>query len=175
MQCPQCSYENIAGEDVCLQCGHDLEDLDHPVPGTEIERSVMEDPLGAVDRDPPLTVEPDMPLREAVELLARHNVGAALVVHEGAVLGIFTERDLLIKVGEHYAEHRDETVRRFMTPNPVTLGKTASIAYALNRMDAGRCRHVPIMENDEPLGTVSFRHVLRYLAKKYPDVLTPQP
>lgn len=173
MQCPQCGHENIPGEDVCDQCGHDLEDLDLPVADTAFERSVVEERLGALDHDPPLMVGPDTPLHEVVQLLADRNVGATLVGHEGTILGIFTERDLLIKVGEGYAEHRGEPVRRFMTANPVTLGADASIAFALNRMDVGRCRHVPVIEHDEPVGTVSFRHVLRHLAEKYPDILTP--
>ena len=173
MRCPECGYDNIPGDDICGQCGHDLEDLDLPTADTPFERSVMEDPLGAVGRDPPLSVEPNTPVREVVELLARHNVGAALVVHEGAVLGIFTERDVLMKIGDRYEELGNEPVRRFMTHNPVTLGADASIAFALNRMDVGRCRHVPIMANEEPVGTVSFRHILKYLAAKYPDVLVP--
>jgi CBS domain-containing protein len=173
MRCPECGHENIPGEDLCIECGNDLEDLDLPSAGTPFERSVMEEPLGEVDHDPPLTVGPNTPLREVVDLLARRNVGAALVVHEGAVLGILTERDVLMKVGESYPEHRDEPVRAFMTPNPVTLGANASIAYALNRMDVGHCRHVPIMEDEEPAGTVSFRHILRHLAAKYPEVLKP--
>ncbi|MGB9623918.1 MAG: cyclic nucleotide-binding/CBS domain-containing protein [Phycisphaerae bacterium] len=172
MRCPQCSHDNIPGEDVCVQCGHDLEDLDLPVACTDLERTVMEDPLGNVEPDPPLMVAPDTSLGEVVELLARRRVGAAMVGHEGAVLGIFTERDVLMKVGDRFAELRGEPVHRFMTPNPVTLGADASIAYALNRMDVGRCRHVPVLKDGEPVGTVSFRRVLRYLAQKFPDLLS---
>lgn len=163
MRCPHCDHENLSGDDVCAFCGQDLTQMDRPAPTTPVERSVMEDPLESIPLDPPPLVEPNTPLSEVVALLVARNVGAVLVASECGLAGIFSERDLLTKVGDRYAEWRQEPVGRFMTPRPEVLSPDDPIAFALNRMDVGHFRHIPLVDGGVPIGLVSIRRILRYL------------
>ncbi len=172
MRCHHCGHENLAGEDVCADCGHDLVRAEAGGERPPAARDVLDEPLDVLPLEPPPTVEPDTPLADVVELLVRRDVGAVLIMHECNLLGIFSERDLVTKVGERYAELRQEPVRRFMTPRPETLSPNDPIAFALNRMDVGHFRHIPLVEGGVPVGIVSVRRILRYLAARCADVLT---
>ncbi len=82
--------------------------------------------------------------------------------------GIFSERDLLTKVGERYNEVKSRPVSDFMTADPETLGPDATVAFALNRMDVGDFRHIPIVREGRPESVVSVRDLLCYLSDRYP-------
>src|SRR5437879_5872989 len=116
MICPVCNYDNVPGAEVCERCLQDLACLDLPVAQDRVQRSLMEDPVSALEPHPPIMVRAETPLREAVKVMIAGNIGAVLVLDAADQLaGIFTERDLLLKfVGQ--SEVRDERpVREFMT------------------------------------------------------------
>jgi CBS domain-containing protein len=119
----------------------------------------------------PVSVVPATSLREVVKLLAGRNIGCVLVVFCDALMGIFTERDLLLRVGTRYAEVADEPIRHFMTPAPETLSSSDSVALALNRMAIGDFRHLPIEDGERVIGVTGVRDVLEYLAQQFPEVL----
>ena len=164
MICPCCGHENIPGTDVCADCNTDLNDLDLPTAGTPLERSFMEDPISRLILRDPLTVSPETPIREVITKLVKTGSYCALVVSEKRITGILTERDILLKLADRPAEE-------FMTPDPVCLQPTHSLAFGLNRMTVGNCRHVPIEKDGEVLGVVSVRDVLGYLADEYSDII----
>jgi CBS domain-containing protein len=169
MHCPSCGHENLIGADACEQCGQDLSALNSHVPGSLLEHDIVAEPIRALLTEAPLTVELNTPLAEVVRLLANRNVGAVLVVHEDALLGIFSERDLLQKVGDRFESVADAPIRNFMTAKPETVSVDDPIVFALNKMDVGHFRHVPVVEKGVPVG------LLRYLVTKYPDVLLAAP
>jgi hypothetical protein len=68
MNCPDCGHENFAGVETCDECGHDLADLDLPVPTTRLQKQIMEDPLEKLDPASPLIVLPDTRVSEAIKL-----------------------------------------------------------------------------------------------------------
>ncbi len=111
----------------------------------------------------PAFVGPDTRLAEALETMARKRIGAVLVVDQGKVVGIFAERDLLIK--QLYDGKRlDGPVRDFMTPDPECLTPHDPIAFALNRMVAGGYRHVPLVTAEgAPVGILPMRDVVAYI------------
>ncbi len=170
MECPRCGHENIAGADACEECQTDLTHLDAPKAKTPLERGIMEHPLRSVAAVEPPKVAPDASLRDVVARLLDAD-GAVLVVQDGSLLGIFSERDLLMKIGERYDELADRPISEFMTPAPESLGGADPIAFALNRMDVGHFRHIPIVESEGPTAMVSIRDILKHLADAYPDVL----
>ncbi|HEX9660587.1 MAG TPA: CBS domain-containing protein [Rhodothermales bacterium] len=131
----------------------------------------MKEPLRSIRAPVPPKISPEAPLREAVAQLIDSS-GAVLVVYIDALVGIFSERDLLLKVGDRYSELADRPIRDFMTPAPETLRGDDPIAFALNRMDVGHFRQIPIEEGDVPVGMVSIRNILQHLATQYPDLLT---
>jgi CBS domain-containing protein len=80
-------------------------------------------------------------------------------------IGIFSERDALRKINTAAAELSARPVREFMTLNAQTLDVDAKIAYAVERMDRGSYRHLPIVgEQGELVGIISARDILRHLA-----------
>ena len=98
-------------------------------------------------------------ISEAARLMKQHHVGAIMVVEDGNLVGIFTERDGLFRV---LAEGRDgqTTLEDVMTRNPMTIHPDRSFAEALHMMYGGSFRHVPVVEDGRPIGMVSARDAL---------------
>jgi CBS domain-containing protein len=166
MDCPDCGFSNIEGVDECDQCQQPLSPLTLPEPASELERSILTDRIDALNPREPLVVEPGAPVSLVLQLLVAHAVGCAVVVEDGEPVGIFSERDALLRLNVDAAEHGDRPISDFMTPNPQTLDIENKIAFALQRMDAGGYRHVPIMTDGVVSGIISVRDVLNYLSEK---------
>lgn len=164
MLCPFCGHENIEGVDECEHCECSLVDVELLVPATPVERDLLRDRAGILSH-PPLTVTPVTPVRRVLQLMNENSVGCAGIVKEGRLVGIFSERDALLKLGNDAASLGDYPVSEFMTANPKTLPADAKIAFAVRHMDQGGFRHLPIVsETNELVGIVSVRDILRYVA-----------
>src|SRR5256885_282823 len=99
MICPNCGHDNLPGTEECSSCWQDLTELDRPMAHDRVERSLMEDPVGALKPRKPVTVNPHSTVRQAIRTMLDGDHGALLVVDaHGKLLGIFSERDLLTKV-----------------------------------------------------------------------------
>lgn len=97
---------------------------------------------------------------EAARLMKQKQVGAVMVVEEGKLVGIFTERDALYRV---VAECRDPKATRLaevMTGNPQTIHPDKPFPDALHIMHEAGFRHVPVVEDGRPIGMVSARDAL---------------
>jgi CBS domain-containing protein len=108
----------------------------------------------------PVTAAGEMTVADAAYLMKERRVGAVLVMNEGRLAGIFTERDALFRV---IAEGRDPAATRLadvMSANPRTIGPDRPFGHALHMMHEGGFRHVPVVENGRPLGMVSARDAL---------------
>jgi CBS domain-containing protein len=102
-----------------------------------------------------ITCPETMTVCEAARVMKRNRIGALMVVEEGKLIGIFTERDALFRV---LAEDRDLHTTRVadvMTRNPQAIHPDKKFADALQLMHAGRFRHVPVVENGRAVGMVS--------------------
>jgi CBS domain-containing protein len=132
---------------------------------SEVERSLLHDKVVLLLPRKPIVVEPSLTVREVLELLVQRSIGCVLVVEEGRLAGIFTERDAVVRVGSAIEDCRDRPVGEFMTTNPETVDADAQIAYALQKMDAGGYRHLPVMSGGRVVGVISIRDILQYLAK----------
>ena len=121
---------------------------------------------GVIDVAKPIAVQASTNLRETVEAMRKGRTGAVLVVDAAKrLLGIFTERDVIMKVAGKGLDWSKETVGAYMTPNPETLPDDANLAFALNMMTMGGYRHVPIVDDEKrPVGLVSMSDVVRYIA-----------
>lgn len=167
LPCPYCDAEVIQGADECAACGQPLTDFHLPIPATPVERALLSDRVRLFQGRQPLVVSPTMPLREVLRLLVDNKVGCVLVVDSGKLAGIFTERDVLLKVGEDATAFGDRPVSEFMTANVQSLPPTAKIAFAVQRMEQGGYRHVPVMNDaGETVGIFSVRDILNYLTRK---------
>lgn len=96
----------------------------------------------------------------AARLMKEHHVGAVMIVEEGKLAGVFTERDALFRV---IAEGRDveaTQVAEVMTRDPHTIHPDKPFADALHVMYEGGFRHVPVVEDGRPIGMISARDAL---------------
>jgi len=165
MICPSCGHDNIEGADRCEECVTSLFNLNVPQAGREgLARSVMEDDLRQLDQEF-LGVSPDTPAIEVIRRMKETRLGCALVVEDGKLVGIFTERDVLSKLTGKQAAPDATAVKDLMSANPETLHETDSVATALNKMSMGRYRHIPVQKSDGAYSVTSIKHVLKYIAK----------
>ncbi len=109
----------------------------------------------------PVTARPDEPVIAAVLRMAELGIGALPVVDEsGRLVGIFTERDLLVRVVAKRLDPEKVLVGTVMTPNPVTIGPNEPVEEALRIMNKIRARHLPVVdENGRLIGIVSIRDI----------------
>jgi CBS domain-containing protein len=167
LPCPYCDHEVIEGADACDACGQPLTESTLPVPASGVERSLLTDRVKLFSGRQPLVVAPSLPAREVIKLLADNKVGCVIVAENGKTLGIFTERDALLKLGDRIAELGSRPVSEFMTGQVESLPPTAKIAFAVHRMEHGGYRHVPVVnDKGETVGIFSVRDILSYLARK---------
>lgn len=166
MICPHCGHDNLPGSEECSFCSMDLTQLDRPTAHTQIERSLMEDPVSLLNPKKPITVRPTATVSETIEFMLDQDIGALLVTDDsGKLLGIFSERDLLTKVAGVHEPYADLPVRQFMTPSPETVTATDTLAFALHKMDVGGYRHLPVLKDGRPVGVISVRDLLRHITR----------
>jgi CBS domain-containing protein len=166
MLCPWCEHDNPPGEDLCVNCRQDLTHLDRPVPQDRVERSLMEDPVLALAPRRPITLTPDATVGQAMRVMLDRDIGAVLVVDRaGQLLGVFSERDLLLKVAGLGPGYADRPISDFMTRRPETIRDGDSLAFALHKMDCGGFRHLPTLRDGQLAGMVSVRDLLRHITR----------
>jgi CBS domain-containing protein len=107
-----------------------------------------------------VTVEPSTSVAAAVTVMGIQGVGAVLVIDNGRLDGIFTERDLVRALSNDIGAS-SQPVAHWMTRTPVTVGPDASVEEALEMMLAGHFRHLPVMEGERLVGVVSIRDLSR--------------
>jgi CBS domain-containing protein len=111
-------------------------------------------------REPMRTAGPELVVSEAVRLMTGSRVGAVVVVVDGAVVGIFTERDAVQRVLARDLDPRTTPLGAVMTPDPMTVGPERSFGYALLMMHEHGFRHVPVVDNGKAVGIVTSRDVM---------------
>ena len=127
---------------------------------------------------PIVTIDINCSTNEAIDLLLAHKIGAAPVVEDGFLRGIFSERDVLNKILNKQVGDLDHiSVEKFMIADPQTAQPEDSLNTAILHMAQGGYRHVPIVDTENrPLGMVSIRDVISYLVEEFPqEVLTLPP
>jgi CBS domain-containing protein len=106
-----------------------------------------------------LSVEPGLSLTEVAKRMVAKDVGAVLVTEDEQLVGILTERDVLRAVARGIDE--GTTVADWMTRDPETLEPDESTEHAAVLMIHGGFRHLPVTENDEVVGMLSIRDLMR--------------
>lgn len=107
-----------------------------------------------------LTAPSDLTVREATRRMVAAQVGAIMITRDQKLVGIFTERDALVRI---LAEGRDPEATRLeevMTADPQTASPELSLGSALHLMYDGGFRHVPVVEDGVPVGMISARDAL---------------
>jgi CBS domain-containing protein len=121
----------------------------------------MERPVRSIIEDQkPITASADTTVAAAARLMKEHRIGALLVLQDGRLAGIFTERDALFRVIAEGRDPKKTRIAEVMTANPRTIAPDRPFGHALHLMHEGGFRHVPVVDNGRPLGVVSARDAL---------------
>jgi CBS domain-containing protein len=107
-----------------------------------------------------LKVPPQTSVRKAAALMANKNVGAVMVIENERLVGIFTERDAVIRVIARGLDTGATRLADVMTPSPHTVGPDKPFGYALLVMHDHGFRHLPVIENGKLIGIVSARSAM---------------
>jgi CBS domain-containing protein len=144
----------------------------------ELSRDLKVDSVSRLDPTAPRAVAADDTAADAVAAMREWNTGCLLITEFGRVVGIFTERDLLVRLLAP-GKSLDTPMRACMTPNPVTVSPKDSVRTAVRRMQKGGYRHLPVVdESNRPVGVLSARRVVHYLVEHFPGLvfnLPPEP
>ena len=174
MRCPYCSADNIAGVELCENCGADLAGLDIPeARGGGVGR-LMRDRIADIDLTPPITATADETVAAVVERMREARHGCVQVGGGELQTGIFTERDVMSRVLLAGLDPGATTVGEVMTPRPITLDVVDPPAHAIYRMVSQGFRHLPITRSGKLVGSISVRNILHYLDHKILGVETAE-
>jgi CBS domain-containing protein len=143
----------------------DLRTLDVPLPVGGLQKHLMEDTVGQIPFDRMVIVGPTDSVAHAVSQIKTIGIGQALVVEDGHLVGIFTERDLLYKLAGRAVDLRQIPVSQVMTPDPEAVEEGEEIRVVINKMSVGGYRHVPIVKGNRPVGIISAKAVANYILK----------
>lgn len=134
-----------------------------------IRRGLTEDRIGQLDLRDALKIDAASTIRQAIDAMCAAKTGCALVTESGELAGIFTERDFLHRV---IIPGRDVTrpVTEVMTPDPHTLSADDRVWRAIEMMQRGGYRHLPVVESDGMVSRMcNLNVIVSYLAEYFPD------
>ena len=111
------------------------------------------------------SVPPEETVWEAVRTMAGQHIGAILVIEESQLVGIFSERDLLVRVLLTGLDPTTTPIKAVMSSDIVYVTPDTSISEAMAVMTQRRCRHLPVMEGKELRGMVSIGDCTRWVSR----------
>jgi len=121
---------------------------------------MYDEPIRNVMRRKPLTAAPQTFVSKAAKLMAARKVGSILIVEDNRLVGIFTERDVLVRVVARGLDAHVTRLADVMTRAPHTVDPDKPFGYALLVMHQKGFRHLPVVEADKLVGTVSSRSAM---------------
>jgi CBS domain-containing protein len=113
------------------------------------------------------SVEPDARLSAVIKTLAERKIGAVLVMSQGRVEGILSERDIVRVLGERGAAALDEPVSAVMTRKVVSCKQADTVAAIMEMMTSGKFRHLPVVEDDRVVGLISIGDIVKWRVGEY--------
>ncbi len=119
------------------------------------------------------TLRPDQPVAAAVAMMAERRIGAVVVEDKGAVIGIFSERDLVKLLALEGQDALPEPLRKAMTSPVITCRLDDRLDQVMAMMTHRHVRHMPVMEGQKLRGMISIRDLVRHrLAEKELEAAT---
>ncbi len=112
------------------------------------------------------SVEPEATVYEAIEKMVHNNVGALLVVKDGALVGIVTERDYLRRIAVEGRTSKGTRVFEIMTSRPYTVTLSTDVERCMQTMTERRIRHLPVLSGSRIAGVVSIGDIVKNLIQE---------
>jgi len=113
-----------------------------------------------MEQDKMVTTTPEATVFEAAQLMRARRIGAVMVVSDEALVGIFSERDVVFRVVAPGADAHTVRVGDVMTPRPLTVDPERTLGHALVLMHEHGCRHLPVVEHGRLIGVVAARNAV---------------
>jgi CBS domain-containing protein len=144
-------------------------ELEEEQPGPhDLESALFSKTLKDAAAIAPIVVEHATTLAEVVRLMRENRRGCVLVASAGRLVGIFTERDVLMKIAGSPIDLAQTPVGDYMTRDPDTLPADSGVGYALNKMVVEGYRHIPLVDDQgRPTAVVSMRDLIEYISGFY--------
>lgn len=129
----------------------------------------------AVAQHEPIIVTPDVALDQGLAKMRSGGGEALLIVDEGRLVGILTERDVLLRIlGQAVVGQRP--VRDFMSADPHTLPAEATLLEAMSAMESGHYRNLPLVDDaGQVVGMLRQQDLLEYVAEAFPQEILNLP
>jgi len=130
-----------------------------------IDHSFLASSIGTLNPQEPILLHEERAISDAIHLLKNNKIGCVILTNSNNELtGIFTERDVLLKIAFNGISIKTTPVKDVMTKNPETIQMTDSVAHGLYKMSNGGFRHLPIVvENRIPVGIISVKDIIDYI------------
>jgi CBS domain-containing protein len=109
------------------------------------------------------SVSPDITVFDAIKLMSELGIGALLIVENEKIAGIFSERDYTRKIVLKNRSSRETAVREIMTENVICMTMDQNIEDCMATMSKHQIRHLPVVEDNKPVGMLSVKDVMRSL------------
>lgn len=117
------------------------------------------------------SVEPDTMVYRAIELMCEKNIGGLLIVENGKLVGIFTERDYARKLILKGKSSKDTPIKDLMTSNLVTVSPDTSIDDCMRVMTGRKIRHLPVLDQGNLVGIISIGDVVHYVIEEQKSII----
>jgi CBS domain-containing protein len=117
------------------------------------------------------SIAPTETVYRAIEMMAERGVGALLVMSEGRLLGIISERDYARKVILKDRSSRQCLVREIMTSPVVTVTPDDSVDRCMEIMTARRVRHLPVMHGEDVAGIVTIGDLVKWIITSHEETI----
>ena len=107
------------------------------------------------------SVSPSTSVFNALEVMMKKNISALLIMEDGELYGIFTERDYARKIILQGKSSKETKVNEVMTSNIITVSPNDNIEYCMKVMTDSHIRHLPVISNGKVFGMVSIGDVVK--------------
>lgn len=146
---------------------------DGPSSKRSFDAKLLGEPLTLLPSRSPLTMGRNDSVKDAMQAMRKGHRGCVLVTADGTLqsqlIGIFTERDVLLKIIDSGRNPADVRLSDVMTEDPESLPIDAKLAWALNMMSVGGFRHLPVTdERGHPAFILSVRDIVEFLVESFP-------
>lgn len=108
---------------------------------------------------------------DALREMMEKNISALLVMDDGRLTGIFTERDYARKIALQGLSSRETTIADVMTKDPLTIKLTDDLDYCMNLMTDKHIRHLPVIEDEKVVGMVSIGDLVKAIIETQKDTI----
>ncbi|MBV4359213.1 CBS domain-containing protein [Pinibacter aurantiacus] len=117
-------------------------------------------------------VSPDSSVYDALESLEERNLGALVVIENGKLIGVFTERDYARKVILKGRSSKETLVRHIMTSRPIFVTPDTTIEECMQMMTDKYIRHLPVLNNlGELVGVISIGDLVKYIITEKDSII----